>query len=194
VCSSDLHFATDGAKRMKQIILDLLEYSRAGKTENDIEKVDLNKLLEEYKLLRRRVILEKSASLTFDQLPNIPALKAPLTQTLHCLLDNAIKYSKDRTPPQIQIKAENLGNEWCISIEDNGIGIDSRFFEKIFIIFQRLHNRSKYSGTGIGLAIAKKHVESWGGRIWMSSELDEGSIFYFTIPNKVSILQNKQGI
>jgi PAS domain S-box-containing protein len=189
-----IHFATDGAKRMKQIILDLLEYSRAGKTENDIEKVDLNKLLNEYKLLRRRVILEKSASLIFDQLPNIPALKAPLTQTLHCLLDNAVKYSKDWVPPQIQIKAENLGNEWCISVEDNGIGIDSRFFEKIFIIFQRLHNRSKYSGTGIGLAIAKKHVESWGGRIWMSSELDEGSIFYFTIPNTVSILHNKQEI
>ena len=177
-----IYYATDGAKRMKQIILDLLEYSRAGKAESDIEKVNLNQLLSEYKLLRRKIISEKFASIKSGLLPDIPAMKAPLTQTLHCLLDNAIKYSKDKEAPKIEINVEDLGNEWCISITDNGIGIDSRFFEKIFIIFQRLHNRSQYSGTGIGLAIAKKHVESWGGRIWMKSQPGEGSIFYFTIP------------
>ncbi|HSI76373.1 MAG TPA: PAS domain S-box protein [Lunatimonas sp.] len=185
-----IHFATDGAKRMKQIILDLLEYSRAGKAESDIETVNLNQLLEDYLLLRRKVIKEKEATITSGPLPIIPALKAPLTQTLHCILDNAIKYSKESEAPKIKIKMEDTGDYWCISIEDNGIGIDSQFFEKIFIIFQRLHNRSQYSGTGIGLAIAKKHVESWGGKIWMKSQPGVGSVFYFTIPNNLKHSNN----
>jgi len=177
-----IHYATDGAKRMKQIILDLLEYSKAGNIQVDMEQVDLGQLLDEYKLLRRRIISEKHAYIKADQLPVISAMKAPLTQTLHCLLDNAIKYSKDKEAPKIKVSVVERGDEWCISIEDNGIGIDSKFFDKIFIIFQRLHNRSQYSGTGIGLAIAKKHVESWGGKIWMESQAGVGSIFYFTIP------------
>ncbi|HSI68726.1 MAG TPA: PAS domain-containing protein [Gillisia sp.] len=177
-----INFATDGAKRMKQIILDLLEYSRAGKIINSAEPVDLNELLEEYKILRRKIISEKSVKIKKGKFPTILTYKAPLTQTLHCILDNAIKYSKKADSPQIKISAKELADSWKISIEDNGIGIDPQFFEKIFIIFQRLHNRDQFGGTGIGLSVAKKNVESWGGKIWLESEPGEGSIFFFTIP------------
>lgn len=176
-----IHFATDGAKRMKQIILDLLEYSKASKASNNIEIVDLNELIEEYNILRRRLIQDKKAKIITGDLPNVKCYKAPLVQTLHSLLDNAIKYSKENEPPIINISASETKNHWQISIEDNGIGIDPAFYDKIFIIFQRLHNRDRYDGTGIGLSIAKKHVELWGGKIWVESELGIGSTFHFTI-------------
>nr|MBI1231271.1 PAS domain S-box protein [Cytophagales bacterium] len=179
-----IFYAIDGAKRMKQIILDLLDYSRAGKNDNEFENLDLNLVLAEYTLLRRRIIKEKNAVIQSEDLPIIRGLKAPLTQTMHCLLDNAIKYSKVNEPPVIKINVENKKDDgWYVSVSDNGIGVDQKFFEKIFVIFQRLHNRSQYSGTGIGLAIAKKHVESWGGRIWIESKAGQGSTFYFSIPH-----------
>ncbi|WP_114749336.1 PAS domain S-box protein [Pleomorphovibrio marinus] len=177
-----IHFATDGARRMKQIILDLLEYSRAGRLAEAIEEVDINQVLAEYKLLRRKVIAEKSVKINCDKLPVVPAYKAALIQTMHCLLDNAMKYSKEGQSPRIDISSEALEDAWKISIADNGIGIDPKFYEKIFIIFQRLHNRDDYDGTGIGLAIVKKHVEFWGGRIWLESTLGKGTVFHFTIP------------
>jgi PAS domain S-box-containing protein len=176
-----INFATDGAKRMKQIILDLLDYSRAGKLADQPETINLNDLLDEYKLLRRRLIEEKNVSLTISQLPIINCFKAPLTQTIHCLLDNALKYSKDDVTPNVTVGFDETNEHWVFFVKDNGIGIDNQFFEKIFVIFQRLHNRDKYSGTGIGLSIAKKHVESWGGKIWLESTPGEGSTFYFTI-------------
>lgn len=182
-----IHFATDGASRMRQIILDLLEYSRAGKLMDTVEKIDLNKIIADYGLLRKRVITEKSVKLNSIGLPVVHAYKVPLTQTLHCLLDNAIKYSFEGRNPQIDLSAEELDEYWKIGIKDNGIGIDPKFFEKIFIIFQRLHNREKYSGTGIGLSIAKKHIESWGGEIWLESFPGKGSTFYFSIPKNKSL-------
>ncbi|MGM1057303.1 MAG: sensor histidine kinase [Bacteroidota bacterium] len=177
-----IHFATDGAKRMKQIILDLLEYSRAGKLIDSTEEVDINELLKDYKLLRRKIIIEKSVILTISKLPVVPAFRAPFTQTLHSILDNAIKYSIEGQTPHIDISAKEMDEYWRIRIEDNGIGIDPQFFDKIFIIFQRLHNRDQYDGTGIGLSVAKKQVESWGGKIWLESETGKGSVFYFTVP------------
>jgi PAS domain S-box-containing protein len=182
-----IHFATDGAKRMKQIILDLLEYSRAGKLSDPIESVNLNELINDYRALRRRLIKEKKASIIVDALPDVKCFKVPLIQTLHCLLDNAIKYVKETEPPIIRISALETESYWQVTIEDNGIGIDSQFFDKIFIIFQRLHNRDKYGGTGIGLSIAKKHVESWGGKIWVESESGNGSKFCFTIDKNIEV-------
>ncbi|PIQ49019.1 MAG: hypothetical protein COW03_07155 [Cytophagales bacterium CG12_big_fil_rev_8_21_14_0_65_40_12] len=176
-----IYFASDGAKRMKQIILDLLEYSRAGKLVEATEFVNLSELLTEYKLLRRRLIDNMSANIIVEQLPVINAFKAPLVQTIHCLLDNAIKYSKKGVPPEIHVSVVEKEDDWLLAIKDNGIGIESAFFEKIFVIFQRLHNRDEYDGTGIGLSIAKKNVESWGGKIWLDSFPDQGSTFYFTI-------------
>ncbi|WP_100611131.1 PAS domain S-box protein [Confluentibacter lentus] len=180
-----INFATDGAKRMKQIILDLLDYSKAGKLAENLERIKLNELIDEYGILRRRLIQEKGATIIVNNLPNVTCYKAPLLQTLHCLLDNAIKYSRENVPPVIKISALETDTYWQISIEDNGIGIDAQFFDKIFIIFQRLHNRDRYEGTGIGLSIAKKHIEYWGGKIWVESELDKGSAFYFTINKDV---------
>ena len=176
-----IYFATDGAKRMKQIILDLLEYSRASKpTEGKIE-IDLNEVLSEYKQLRRKIISEKKATIISNNLPLLNTYKAAITQILHCLLDNALKYSTKDTPPIVEIHAIEYETEWKFSIKDNGIGINPQFFNKIFIIFQRLHNKEAYSGTGIGLSIAKRHIEFLGGRIWLESVPSEGSIFYFTI-------------
>lgn len=177
-----IHFATDGAKRMKQIILDLLEYSRAGKFNESLGKIHLEHLLNDYKLLRKKVILEKSAIFVHPHLPIVEGYRAPFTQVLHCLMDNALKYSQEGISPKIELGVEETVSEWIFSIRDNGIGIDPIFFDKIFIIFQRLHNRDRYEGTGIGLSIVKKQVESWGGKIWLESTLGEGSTFYFTHP------------
>ena len=176
-----IHFATDGAKRMKEIILDLLEYSRANKPTEGKEEVDLNEVVAEFKLLRTKIISEKSAQITSSPLPTLYTYKAVVVQILHCLLDNAIKYSKTDISPVIEIKAIENEKEWEFSIKDNGIGIDPKFYDKIFVIFQRLHNRDQYDGTGIGLSIAKRHVELLSGQIWLDSVPGEGTVFHFTI-------------
>ena len=177
-----IHFATDGAKRMKKTILDLLEFSKATKLTDSIEKVNFNKVLSDFEKLRRNLIKEKSAVIKSNGLPSLTTYKAAIVQILHCLLDNALKYSKDEIPPIIEINALENETEWVFSIQDNGIGIDPQFHEKIFVIFQRLHNRDKYTGTGIGLSIAKRQVEFLGGRIWLESVPKEGTVFYFSIP------------
>ncbi|MEC3966928.1 sensor histidine kinase, partial [Flagellimonas halotolerans] len=176
-----IHFATDGAKRMKRIILDLLEYSRAGRSDEPPETIDLNELAEEYEVLRSRLIKEKSVRIVKGKLPKVTCYKAPLAQTFHCLMDNAIKYSREGVPPQIKITVSSKKDHWQVKIKDNGIGIDPSFYDKVFIIFQRLHDRDTYDGTGMGLSISKKNVESWGGKIWLESIPGKGSAFYFTI-------------
>ncbi|MHA6279553.1 PAS domain S-box protein [Salinimicrobium sp. CAU 1759] len=183
-----IYFATDGATRMKQIIMDLLEYSRAGRPTEAIEQVDLNELVSEYKLLRRKIISKKAAVISAKDLPTIPTYKAVITQVLHSLLDNALKYSKEGIAPNIEIKVKENPSNWEFSIKDNGIGIDPEFFNKIFIIFQRLHTRDKYEGTGIGLSVAKRHVESLGGEIWVESAVGVGTTFFFTITKQLSTL------
>lgn len=180
-----IHYATDGAKRMKQIILDLLEYSRATRPTEGKEVVNLNEALTEFKQLRRKLISEKSAKIESNTLPTLTTYKAVVTQIVHCLVDNALKYSEDGIPPIIQVNAIEQENEWKFSITDNGIGIDPQFYDKIFIIFQRLHNQDQYGGTGIGLSIAKRHVEFLGGQIWLESAPKKGTVFYFTIPKSI---------
>lgn len=177
-----IHFATDGAKRMKQIILDLLEYSKAGTHTDSREEINFEGLIEDYQVLRRRLIEEKKATIRLTgNILHVNCFKVPLIQTVHSLLDNALKYSKPDVAPVIEISISESKSNWQVSISDNGIGIDPQFFDKIFIIFQRLFNRDQYEGTGIGLAIAKKNIESWGGKIWIQSEIGEGSTFHFTI-------------
>ena len=180
-----VHFATDGAKRMKQIILDLLQYSRSTKPLEGKEKVNLNSIITNYKQSRGKLISEKSAHIKLSKLPTLSTYKAAITQVFHCLIDNAIKYSVDGTPPIVEINVTESKDKWEFSIQDNGIGIDPKFHEKVFIIFQRLHNRADYEGTGIGLPIAKKHVELLGGKIWLKSEQGKGATFYFTIPKTI---------
>jgi PAS domain S-box-containing protein len=176
-----IEFATDGASRMKQIILDLLEYSKAGKLNEELVTFNLNDTIEDYKILRRKIIGEKKVHIKNDNLPLIKSFKTPITQALHCLLDNAIKYSKAGVEPKIEIRISEQEEEWIVSVEDNGIGIEKEFFEKIFVIFQRLHNKDEFKGNGIGLSIAQKNIEACGGRLWLESVVNEGSTFYFSL-------------
>ncbi len=176
-----IFFAVDGAKRMRKIILDLLEFSRVGRTEDIQKKLDLNEIIDEIKILFRKKIEEKSAIIQVGQLPVINAHKAPILQVFQNLISNAFKYSREDIPAQIHITAKELKNHWQFGVADNGIGISEEYFDKIFVIFQRLHNKDEYSGTGIGLAVTKKIIESQNGKIWVESEEGKGSIFYFTI-------------
>jgi len=176
-----INYATDGAKRMKQIILDLLQYSRANRPTEDLENVDLNEVLSSFKELRRQVIAEKSVIIKSDTLPILNTYKAVFTHIFHGLIDNAIKYSKANVPPIIDIKVTENEFDWEFSFSDNGIGIDAQFFDKIFVLFQRLHNKTEFDGTGIGLSIVKRSVEFLGGKIWLTSKVGEGTTFYFTI-------------
>ena len=179
-----IHYAVDGAERMKALIMDLLEYSRVGTTKEGFGMVDVNTILSEVSDVFREKIITAQASVDIGPMPCIWGDKVQVSQLFQNLLSNALKYHSDR-PPVIVIRAKEEPNFWRFSIEDNGIGIESQFFDKIFIIFQRLHNKSEYSGTGIGLAICKKIVERHGGRIWVESAPEKGSTFYFTISKKV---------
>lgn len=176
-----IDFAVDGAKRMRQIILDLLDYSRAGRTMDDMENIDLNELLQEIQILFSKEIKDRQATVFINELPILIGYSSPLRQVFRNLIGNALKYSKAGISPSIKISADELTHHWKFSITDNGIGIDKEYFDRIFVIFQRLHNKDEYSGTGIGLAITKKIIENMGGKIWLSSEVGKGSAFYFTI-------------
>ncbi|MFD1096316.1 PAS domain S-box protein [Salegentibacter chungangensis] len=179
-----IHYAFDGATRMRHILLDLLEYSRAGRNKFKINLINLNELLDEIISSFQVSIDEKSAIVNYGELPVIKAAKTPLRQVLSNLIGNSLKYHREGIPPVINVTAEKRKQDWLLSVSDNGIGIETGFFEKIFVIFQRLHRDERYSGTGIGLAISKKIVERHGGKIWVKSAVDEGSTFYFTIPRQ----------
>ncbi len=176
-----LHFAVDGAVRMRQIILDLLEYSRADKTDAPLEDVDLDRVVAELIELNREPLKEAGGVITHSPLPVVKTRRIPITQVFQNLIGNAIKYRRPGVRPEIRISCEDIQSHYKFSIADNGIGIPAKYFEKIFVVFQRLHLREQYSGTGIGLAICKKIIEGYGGRIWVESQEDKGSTFYFTI-------------
>jgi PAS domain S-box-containing protein len=182
-----IHFAVDGAKRMRQIILDLLEFSRVGRVNSDADAVDINTLITEVMVLCRRQIEEKKATINFENLPTIETFKTPLRQVFQNLISNGLKYHRPDVNPIIDVLCEDLENGWKFEVRDNGLGIDKDYFEKVFVLFQRLHNREEYAGTGIGLAIAKKIIENMGGEIWIESEIGKGTSFYFTVPKKNKI-------
>ena len=178
-----IHYAVDGAERMKALIMDLLEYSRVGTGQESFGLVDTGIVMQEVGDIFREKIIAARAEVDIGPLPVVFGDKVQVTQLFQNLLSNALKYHSDE-PPVIRIRAKEQPASWLFSVEDNGIGIDSQFFDKIFIIFQRLHNKNDYSGTGIGLAICKKIVERHGGKIWVQSAPREGSTFYFTIHKK----------
>ncbi|MBC7382094.1 MAG: PAS domain S-box protein [Bacteroidia bacterium] len=180
-----IYYATDGAVRMRQIILDLLEYSRVGRKEFAFEPIDMNELVNQTVQLNRTIIEEKGAVIEWNNLATIRGSGITLQQILQNLIVNALKYQKDEVTPVIKISSSETAHFWQFAIKDNGIGIEEKFFDKIFIVFQRLHNREKYSGTGIGLAICKKIVENHNGRLWVESKIGEGCTFYFTISKKL---------
>jgi PAS domain S-box-containing protein len=176
-----IHYAVDGAERMKALIMDLLEYSRLGTGKEGFDWVDCGEVMAEVGDVFREQIAAAGANLEIGPLPRAWGDKVQLTQLFQNLLSNALKYVSDE-PPVIRITAEERPAYWEFSVADNGIGIEPQFFDKVFIIFQRLHNKNEYSGTGIGLAICKKIVERHGGRIWVES--GAGTTFYFTINKK----------
>lgn len=177
-----IQMAVDGATRMRQIILDLLEYSRIGKENFKLENIDVNALIEEVIILNKKVIQEKNVVIQSQNLPVIYNHKQPVLQIFHNLINNAIKYSKPDLSPEVKVGATLEGENWHFSVKDNGIGIEEEYFHKIFVMFQRLHGRGEYEGTGIGLAVVKKTIDRLGGRIWVESEKGVGSTFFFTLP------------
>ncbi|HEV9037623.1 MAG TPA: ATP-binding protein [Puia sp.] len=179
-----IHFAVDGAERMKTLILDLLEYSRVGSGKEAFGKVDTGVVLKEMADIFQERIVIAGARIDIGPMPVVWGDKVQLTQLFQNLLGNALKYHSDRKP-LISIRAAEEAAFWQFAVEDNGIGIDPQFFDKIFVIFQRLHTKGDYSGTGIGLAICKKIVDRHGGKIWVESVPEKGSTFYFTIAKKI---------
>lgn len=176
-----IHFAVDGAVRMRQMIMDLLQYSRLGKKDFSYETFDVNQLIDDIKLLNKPLFDESAATLTSDELPMISAGRTLILQVFQNLILNALKYRKPDVAPVIKIGARESKDSWEFSVSDNGIGIDKDQLERVFTLFQRLHSREIYSGSGIGLAICKKIVENHGGRVWATSEAGKGSTFYFSI-------------
>nr|WP_294897629.1 PAS domain S-box protein [uncultured Pedobacter sp.] len=176
-----IYFAIDGAKRMRQLILDLLEFSRVGLTDDDQEEVDFNKLVKEVTALYRKKIEDLKATINFENLPTLLIYKTPIRQVFQNLISNSLKYHRQGVSPIIDISFKETATNFEFCVKDNGIGINVEFHDKIFIIFQRLHNRDEYSGTGMGLAITKKIIENIGGKIWVESVEGKGSAFYFTI-------------
>lgn len=176
-------YAVDGATRMQTLINDLLAYSRIGTQGKDFEMTGCDGILEQTLDNLQLKIEESGAKVTHDPLPTVSTDKAQLGRLFQNLIENGIKFRRDE-PPHIHISAEKNEDKWTFSVRDNGIGIDQEYAERIFVIFQRLHGKEEYPGTGIGLAICKKIVERHGGRIWIESEPGEGSTFRFTIPMK----------
>jgi PAS domain S-box-containing protein len=177
-------FAVDGCNRMKGLIEDLLAYSRAGMSDQLPCRISGENALGEALTNLRAAVEESGAVVTHDALPTVTTNSTQLTQIFQNLVGNAIKY-RGPEPPDIHVSAiRNGGNEWTFSIRDNGMGIDPQYFERIFVIFQRLHGREEFEGTGIGLAVCKKIVEQIGGRIWVESQIKKGSTFYFTLPER----------
>jgi PAS domain S-box-containing protein len=174
-------FAVDGAHRMRQLISDLLTYSRITSQGKEPRLVSVQAAFGRAMADLRGVIAESGAQVTQDSLPEVMADETQLTQLLSNLLSNAIKFRGDQSP-RVHVGVRTEGSEWVFSVRDNGIGIAPAGFERIFQVFQRLHTRQKYPGSGIGLAICKRIVERHGGRIWVESQVGQGSTFFFTMP------------
>jgi signal transduction histidine kinase len=179
--SEFIAYAVDGAKRMQIQINDLLAYSRVTTQGNSFEATECTDIFEIAVGNLAASIEESGAVVTRDTLPIVEADASQLVSVFQNLIGNGIKYRGDE-PPRIHVSAAESGDEWVFSFKDNGIGIEPHFAERIFVIFHRLHSRTEYPGTGIGLAICKKVIERHGGRIWVESELQKGSTFYFTLP------------
>ena len=176
-----IYFAVDGAKRMRQIILDLLDLSKVGRTNEIVEAIDLNHVIVEIENRFNQVIKDKEAQIHVSKMPVIQSYKVLLEQLFQNLIGNALKYQKDGVKPIIKIDYTEELTHHKFSISDNGIGIESQYFDKIFVIFQRLHGRNQYNGTGIGLALVKKIIDYVDGEIWVESEIGKGTTFLFTI-------------
>ena len=173
-------YAVDGAKRMQGLINDLLGLSRVNTHGKSFDKIDGNEIVEKALWALSKAIEEKQAQIQVDRLPTIMGDDGQLIQLFQNLIGNAIKFHGAENPV-VKVGAKKENAKWVFSVQDNGIGIDPMFFDRVFVIFQRLHGRDAYQGSGIGLAISKKIVERHGGKLWVESEPGKGSVFYFSL-------------
>jgi light-regulated signal transduction histidine kinase (bacteriophytochrome) len=179
-------FAVDGANRMQRLIQDLLAYSRITTRGQPSAPIDAHDALGESVINLQAAIQETGALVTNDELPWILGDHTQIVQVFQNLIGNGIKFHKASEPPRVHLSAErNVEHPdfWVFKVADNGIGIDPRHFDRLFVIFQRLHGRQEYPGTGIGLATCKRIVERHGGKIWLESEAGKGTTFFFTLPS-----------
>jgi PAS domain S-box-containing protein len=178
-----INYIVDGTKRMHVLIDDLLAYSQIDTTGKNFGPLDINKLIQRTLIDLRLSIEENEAKVTYDPMPTVHADSSQLISLFWNLIGNAIKFRGEEAP-RIHISAARKGDEWVFAVRDNGIGMDPQYIEGIFLMFQRLHTKGEYPGTGIGLAICKRIVENHGGRIWVESGLGKGSTFFFTVPER----------
>ncbi|XOZ33616.1 sensor histidine kinase [Halomonadaceae bacterium KBTZ08] len=177
-----MKYVVEGAERMQLLIDDLLLYSRVGRGELDITRVDVNTVVKHVvNLLSVKIAEQPGASVTWDELPTVMASESMLVQLFQNLLFNGLKFHGDE-PPRVHVTCEETASEWIFHVEDNGIGIDPQYAERVFQVFQRLHERARYPGTGIGLAVAKRIVARHGGSIGFDSRPNAGTRFYFSLP------------
>jgi light-regulated signal transduction histidine kinase (bacteriophytochrome) len=173
-----IYFAVDGAQRMQRLINDLLAFSRIGRVTAGFVDVDLNRVADDIIAARE----PSSGSITRGDLPVVRGEEALLAALLTNLVANSLKFRKPDVPVEVRIEAARVDDEWEVSVRDNGIGIGAEFVDKVFVIFQRLHSKEAYPGTGIGLAIGKKIVEYHGGRIWVDTDHEDGTLIRFRLP------------
>ncbi len=176
-------YAVDGARRMQVLVNDLLAYSRVSTRAKEFVAVDCERVLQTVLANLEKTLQETRGQVTHDLLPTVQGDETQLWQVLQNLVGNALKFHGSE-PPRVHVSAQQISGEWRFSVRDNGIGIDPQQADRIFLLFQRLHTRAEYPGTGMGLAISKKIVERHGGRIWVESEPGKGSTFYFSLPIK----------
>jgi hypothetical protein len=174
-------YAVDGAKRMQALINALLSYSRVGTQGKGLEHTDCEKVLDDTLAALKNAIEDSGAQISRGALPTVMADATQLGQLFQNLIANAIKF-RNHHAPVVRISAERKGTEWVFTVADNGIGFDPEYADRVFVMFQRLHGRDAYPGTGIGLAVCKKIVERHGGKIWVDSKPGEGACFHFTLP------------
>ena len=187
--ATSLQFILNGVRQAQEMIRRLLEYSVSAHQDGIDAETDLNTVLAGA-LADLRVAVEESGAriVVKERLPVVQADGDRLRQVLLNLIGNAIKY-RGQSPPEIHVEARNIGNQWIVSVRDNGIGIDMQYSDKIFGLFERLHSTDDYEGSGIGLAICRTIIQRHGGRIWVESELGKGSTFYFTLPRKKALVK-----
>jgi light-regulated signal transduction histidine kinase (bacteriophytochrome) len=176
-----IRYASEGARRMQRLVADLLAYSRVGSQGKELTTVSSQVVLDRVLALLQEQLVNAGAAVAYDALPAVQADELQLGQLFQNLIGNAVKFRSDK-PPRVAIQADRDGVFWTFAVADNGIGMDMQHTERIFQMFQRLHERGRFDGSGIGLAIAKRIVERHGGRIWVQSTPGEGSTFHFTLP------------
>jgi light-regulated signal transduction histidine kinase (bacteriophytochrome) len=177
-----IHFAVDAVKRMDTLITELLNYSRLATSDASFTSVDTNQVFEEAVSNLDVAISDSGAVITRDDLPTLTGAHTLLVQLFQNLLGNAVKFTKPGIAPEIHVSIAKKQRQWVFAVRDKGIGIEPKYFERIFAIFQRLHTREEFAGTGIGLAMCKRIIERHHGRMWLESTPGEGATFFFSLP------------